>query len=332
MTVAAGDRGRRQERGGVGQVGFDDGRPRRRPGRVRPATRRARESSTVDAHRSQGLRPSSRCAAATAAAAPRGRPRTPSVKDGGGRAAARRRTGMTRWRRSGRSRRAARPVPCTVNGSGSPVDVGAQRAQRVEHGGHRPAAGRLVTVDGDRAGRGRGQRGQEPHHGAGQPAVDRRRAGQRAGGDLPVGRRTSVIAGAQRAQGAPPSGRCPGCAAARLISDGPVACAARISARLVSDLEPGTATVARTGRSATGACHGVGERSGADGGHRPMMSHERADSVGRPAGLETRGSLAESLPGLRGRWGCRSSAPLRCGSRDCRTSMAPCKACAVAMR
>ena len=43
-----------------------------------------------------------------------------------------------------------------------------------------------------------------------------------------------------------------------LISDGPVACAARMRARFVSDLEPGTATRPRTGRSATGACHEVG--------------------------------------------------------------------------
>jgi len=43
-----------------------------------------------------------------------------------------------------------------------------------------------------------------------------------------------------------------------VISDGPVACAARMSARFVSDLEPGTATVPRTGRSATGACQEVG--------------------------------------------------------------------------
>jgi hypothetical protein len=43
-----------------------------------------------------------------------------------------------------------------------------------------------------------------------------------------------------------------------MIRDGPVAWAARMSARLVSDFDPGTATVARTGRSATGACQAAG--------------------------------------------------------------------------
>jgi hypothetical protein len=37
------------------------------------------------------------------------------------------------------------------------------------------------------------------------------------------------------------------------MADGPVACAARINARLVSDFDPGTVTVARTGCPATGA-------------------------------------------------------------------------------
>ena len=41
------------------------------------------------------------------------------------------------------------------------------------------------------------------------------------------------------------------------ISDGPVACAARMSARLVSDLDPGIGTVARTGADATGAAQSV---------------------------------------------------------------------------
>jgi hypothetical protein len=40
-----------------------------------------------------------------------------------------------------------------------------------------------------------------------------------------------------------------------VITDGPLASAAKIRARLVSDLEPGTITVAVMGAGASGAAH-----------------------------------------------------------------------------
>ncbi len=184
-AAAAGHR-QHQERRSVGQVGLDgdvDGADRGRrhgPG-VRCRTRPRRRARA-------GTRSSSRCAAATAPGVPRGarsRPRRTPPR----RAAAPRRTGSRRRRRSPPTRRAPRPVPVTVNGS-VPRPSSSMRhpelAQRVEDAGHRPGAGVRVAVEADRARRQGGHRRDEPHHRAGETAVD----GCRRGGG--PGRRTSV--------------------------------------------------------------------------------------------------------------------------------------------
>ena len=91
---------------------------------------------------------------------------------------------------------------------------------------------------------------QESHDGAGEPAVDRG-AAQRAGVtasvsaspsiSMPRARRASIMRSVSRLRRAPVS------------VDGPSASAARISARLVMDFDPGRVTVAWTGTSIWGA-------------------------------------------------------------------------------
>ncbi|TAK69033.1 MAG: hypothetical protein EPO13_09810 [Actinomycetota bacterium] len=61
-----------------------------------------------------------------------------------------------------------------------------QRPQRVDDGAHRPHPGAWVPVEPDVAAGEGGDRGDEPHDGACQAAVDVRRAVQRAGPDRPV--------------------------------------------------------------------------------------------------------------------------------------------------
>ena len=171
-------------------------------------------------------------------------------------AAARRRTGDDADASIVTSPPGTPPVPCTVNGSA----VARRRpapsaAQRVQERGHRPVARVRVAVERDVAVGQRGGGRQEPHHGAGQAAVDVGRAVQRVGRDQPgpsgpIGDARRRATAARR-----PSARCRGCAAARAGWTGRSASAASTSARLVIDLEPGTGTVASTGPSAVGADH-----------------------------------------------------------------------------
>ena len=86
----------------------------------------------------------------------------------------------------------------------SSVDVGAEGAQRVEHRGHRALAGVRVAVEGHRAVGERGDRRQEPHDGAGQARVDRRRPRSGPGCTQPVGR--SCVASIVDAEGAQRAG------------------------------------------------------------------------------------------------------------------------------
>ncbi len=79
------------------------------------------------------------------------------------------------------------PVPSIANGNESPARHGhAQRAQRGEHLADRTLAHVGVAVEGDPAGGEAGDRRHEPHHGAGQAAVDLGVAVEAAGGDGPV--------------------------------------------------------------------------------------------------------------------------------------------------
>ena len=133
------------------------------------------------------------------------------------------------------------------------VDRGTESAQGVEDTRHRSGAGVRVTVEGDRPGGERRHRGHEPHHRAGQPAVDdtavqrpRRHRPVRAVGVDPVTRaqvRAVAISSVSRER------------RARRTTEGPSANAASTSARLVSDFEPGSSTRASTGPRAVGAGH-----------------------------------------------------------------------------
>ena len=115
---SAGHRGRGQERGGVGQIGFDDGRPRRRPGRVRPATRSALPSSTRTPTDRRVCTVISMCGR-DGTAAPSCTTRTPSVKDGAASSSP-----ETNWDDALASIRTvpprSAPVPWIVNGRVSP--------------------------------------------------------------------------------------------------------------------------------------------------------------------------------------------------------------------
>ena len=94
----AGDRGRREKRCGVGQVGLDRRRPRAHRTRLAPP-RSAAGVVDGDPDRPQRQRPSSRCAAWTAPAARRGSLVTPAGARTPRTAAGRRRTVTMRWRR-----------------------------------------------------------------------------------------------------------------------------------------------------------------------------------------------------------------------------------------
>ena len=117
------------------------------------------------------------------------------------------------------------------------VDVDAEPAQGVEDPGHRPGAGVRVAVEGDRSLREGGHRRDEAHHRAGQAAVDDppRAVGpgvtdQSGPGGVdwePRAVSAAAISSVSRDR------------SARRTTEGPSASAARTSARLVSDFEPG---------------------------------------------------------------------------------------------
>ena len=169
----AGDQGGGHERTGVGQVGLDVRVERRdRAGLRRPSgrvvgRRRPRRAGAA-------RRPSCRCAAATAAGAPVCCRSSPRSKRGAASSSA-----DTNWLDADASISSdppsTWPVPCTVNGRAErpPSSISTPSARSaVIDGRHRTNPGPLVAVERDgRAGE-RGERRDEPHDGAGEPAVD----------------------------------------------------------------------------------------------------------------------------------------------------------------
>ena len=178
MTAASARKGAALERSGsiVRSSGRDRARGRPPTGgrRSRRPPRRARGAS----------RRSSRCGGARAPACRRGGRRR-RARSGRRPAAAPRRTGRRRWRRSRPCRPGRRPSPRTVNGSASPSTATPRARSAVSTSPTGPVAHVGVAVEVDPPGREPGHRRQEPHHGAGQPAVDRGRAAQRAPGSPP---------------------------------------------------------------------------------------------------------------------------------------------------
>ena len=260
---AAGDGRCRQKRGGVGQVGFDE-----QPSTAGPGPGSTRQASGTHRRRrrptDRSAAPSSRCAACDGTGGPVVHDAHALLKD-----AAQSSSPETNCDDALASIRdvAAEQRPGAAHGERQrvAVDPGAERPaahpSTVAIGRRRAAGSPSKTTSPGRRGR---QRRQEPHHRAGQTAVDLRRSGA-AGPARPRQSAAAPVAsidGAERAQRRRPSDRCPGCAARRR-SDGPVACAARMSARLVSDFEPGTATVDRTGALAVGAAQPTPARAAA---------------------------------------------------------------------
>ena len=252
---AAGDQRQRQERRGVGEVGLDRGRPRRERCRAHaPPVRLA--VVDLDARARAGTRSSSRCAGATAPACRRGARRRPG-RSGRRRAAAPRRTGWRPRRRSPPVHRA--PRRCR------PRRTGACRGRRRRRG-HRTRASRSST---SAIGRVRA---------CGSPSKCtvalpvRPPAARSASRCRPVRSRPSLRRRTDRAstcQSSPDVSTAEPSAvsaaaissvsrerSARRTTEGPSARAASTSARLVSDFEPGSATVARTGVRAYGAGQG----------------------------------------------------------------------------
>ena len=170
---AAGDHRGREERRGVGEVGLDrDVLAADRPGRHdplarRPGARRARRGA-------RATRRSCRCAGCSAAARPRGRG-AGRRRSGAPRAAAPRRTGSTRSRRSTTSPPRTWPCPRTMKGSAqwppSSMSTPTSRsAVIIAPIGRCSALSCAVRVTSPLAKPPSG--GDEPHDGAGLAAVD----------------------------------------------------------------------------------------------------------------------------------------------------------------
>ena len=183
------------------------------------------------------------------------------------------------------------PRPRTANGSPSPSTSTPRPRNPSSSWRDRPGPGllrrRRRCTD---AVAQRGQGRNETQHRAGQSAVD---ACRRCRASAPRRRRPRRRRrrGAVRGSAAPrSSGRCRGCAAPRAIVESPGPCAAasaaRISARLVIDFEPGTVTVAWTGAAASGAGQCVTATILHHAGHawsyvREVRGHHRSGPVGR---------------------------------------------------
>ena len=177
------------------------------------------------------------------------------------------------------------PVPWTVNGS-APRPSSSMATPRARSAATTSPTGRdarvRVAVERDVARRRGRDRRDEPHHRAGEPAVDGGVAG-RSGPGSPTSRRWTVsAASAQRAQR---RGHQQGVAGPERRGGrrlGPSDSAASTSARLVSDLVPGRGTTASTGPSAVGAGQGSVRRRRVTGPlHRGRGSDGRR-APGRP--------------------------------------------------
>ena len=249
----AGDHGRGQERHGIGQIGFDDPVPRGDWARARrasgwPAVVDVDARIAQHRHRHRDVRRRRHRLAGV-------HDREPVGERAHRTAADRRRTATTRRRRSRRCRRPRDPAPRTANGRPSP-SMSTPRPRSASSSG---AIGRARACSSPSNTHGLGaqrrDRRDEAQHGAGQAAVDPG-AGCGAMGPLTVNSvRAPSTVDAERAQRADHQ---VGVAAAQRAADGRrpfgVASAASTSARLVSDLEPGTVTVACTGVGVDGAC------------------------------------------------------------------------------
>ena len=139
---------------------------------------------------------------------------------------------------------------------GVALDRDPERPQGGEHlaDGSRPHVG--VTVERHGSVGESGHRRHEPGDGAGEPAVDPAAADQAPGIDAPV-----VSVGVERERparsGRRPSAGCRASGGRGVRRTDPSASEASTRARLVSDLLPGSETVARTGPRACGAAHGA---------------------------------------------------------------------------
>ena len=142
-------------------------------------------------------------------------------------------------------------VPVAVGG-----DLGAEVAQRAEQRLHRTRVRLRVAVEGDRAVGQQGQRRDEAHHGAGEAAVDGPAAGEGSRAGSPATRRPTPRRSTPRVRSASRISWVSRASRPFTMVEGPSASAASTSARLVSDFEPGTVTVAVTGTGACGAGQG----------------------------------------------------------------------------
>ena len=275
------------------------------PARSRASTARTGPGATAPAVRRRCRRPrrraraasrrSCRCGGATAPACRRGGRRRPR-RSGRRRAAARRRT-ATDAEASIDDRAAAAPrrVPRTVNGSvprpsSSTRDAeAAQRRRAPRRSGAVRACGSPSKATGPSASA--GDRRHEPHHGAGQPAVDRRRRRSKRPGvtaqsspavstPVPSAVSAAAISSVSRERSARRTTR-------RAVGE-----RGQHSARLVSDLRPGQRDARR--RPGRAAC-GAGQRSAWSVIARSVST--RAERSAEPSDLAA--SLASQL-GLAG--------------------------------
>ena len=246
-----------QERRGVGQVGLDRRRRRRAIGAGRDPPhvrgRRRRPSTPRRAqHRDRHLDVRQRTARRRRRGAPR-RPRRSAAPASS--------SAQTNWRgrRGVDADRAAAHRAAAVHGERQraaavvvDLDARARAAPSIDAAasGARARAGRRRThvAVGEC-----GDRRQEPHDGAGQPAVDAAARAAGRGVDHPV-RSGRVDRGTQRAQ---PGGHQLGVPGAQGAAQhrGRFRERASTRARLVTDFDPGRATTASTGWVATGAAH-----------------------------------------------------------------------------
>ena len=260
--LAAGHQRRGEERRGVGEVGLDGHVQGCAPARARPPSGRAR-CRRPGRPRSRSAATVMRGGARTARAGRRGARRRPCSNRAPASSSA-----ETNWLEAEASSRtsppATRPVPWTVNGSAprpssstsTPSCAGRRSwppSAACARGGHRRSAPcRRAQA---RPPAGRSASPCRPGRTSTEPPVR-----QSAGRHVPVG---TVEPDAARPglAGRRPSARCRASAARCAPATDRRPAAARTSARLVSDFDPGTLTWARTGDDGVGA----GQRSGSIG-------------------------------------------------------------------
>ena len=330
------DRGKGQEGSGVGEVGLDHGVQRGDRRRGRPASgwaprRRRRRRGGAAARRS------SRCAASKVPACRRAARRRPCRNEPGQqqrRDELRGRGGVDDDLAAGHGRR--RRGPRTAARPGLVVDRDPETASAVSTS----PTGRLrmwASPSKDTPRRQRGDRRYEPEHGAGQSAVDL--------GVAVEGRGVTAQSSPEVSTPAPRPVRAAAISTvsrerrARRTSEGPSASAASTSARLVSDLLPGSDTVgvdrpARARRRPRSTYvvtrrslrHTIGGRGAMADPCRPLALTRHATSGGASSPCHrsaARRPLRRRSRRRRPRPTCSPRSPARCRSRQarsCRTS------------